>query len=240
MKRQRLVLTTMIVIFIFLIPSFLIAEIRELVPCEYLFKLTPDVVKIHQHELNRIFLSDTNLQSKKPIFIMFESPAFEPESLLTVYSNDENDFFLEFLESDQNIWSQIHRQLEDADQDKEYDKKKNLGVVVKIKKNSREISEHTALTISRLLEILLNRSKVPSNDEIKNRKITYDGTTFFLYSKIGLCGFGRANNEGHSKFLLKISLLLKKYTMCDNDQLSNMDKEINQILNKFLTELGEK
>jgi hypothetical protein len=217
MKKILLLIYALII----LTPQMAFSEITEMIPCSI---LTSKTNKIHYEVLrreSRLALPDI----KSPVFIMYETPAFKPESILVLYK-EEALYKLELLQFDKSLWSQISEQIEKL-KNKDYDSKQ-IKVTYNLSRKSKKLNSETATLLKKAVDLVFKKTQNPTEEESKSGKTYLDGTVYTFESTNGSCGIILGHFEGNAKRFLDIALLLKQYLT--SDELSQTDIE-NQIIN---------
>jgi hypothetical protein len=226
-----------ILIFIYalliLTPQMAFSEITEMVPCSRLYELTPKVIKIH-HDILRRELRLATQGIIKPIFIMYESPAFEPESILVLYK-DRASYKLEVLQFDRSLWSQINQQISDS-KNKNYSSDQ-IKISYNLLRNSKTINGETATIIKKAIDLVFKNARNPTEEESKSGKNYLDGTVFTFEPSNGECGTILGSYEGNAKRFLEIALLLKQYIISKESSQSNIENKIINLTNEFINNI---
>jgi hypothetical protein len=206
--------------FIIFTPQMAISEITEMVPCN-IFHSKPN--KIH-HEILRRELRLALPDIKSPVFVMYESPAFEPESILVLYK-EGTSYKLELLQFDKSLWNQISEQIEKI-KNKDYDSKQ-IKVTYNLSRKLKKLNGETATLFKKAVDLVFKKTQNPTEEESKSGKTYLEGTVYTFESTNGSCGIILGHFEGNAKKFLDIALHLKHYLI--SDELSQTDIE-NQII----------
>ena len=198
------------------------SEIIEMVPCNSVYELSPKFIKIHHEILRREFKFSTK-NIKKPVFIMYESPAFDPESILVLYK-ERKSYKLELLQFDNSLWNQMHDQIDKIKTNKY--RSKQIKVSYSLSRKSKAINSETATTIKKAVDLVFKKARKPTEEETNSSKKYLDGTVFIFESNAGACGMVLEGYEGRPKILLDIALLLKQYIKSDEFSQADIDKQI--------------
>jgi hypothetical protein len=216
--------------FIILTPQIAVSEIIEMVPCNNVYELSPKITKIHDEILKREFRSSTK-DIKKPIFIMYESPAFDPESILVLYK-EKTSYNIELLQFDKSLWSQISEQIDKFKTNKY--SSKQIKVSYSLSRKSKTINGKTATILKKAIDLVFKKARMPTEAEYKTRKITLDGSVYTFESINGVCGKISYGYEGNAKSLLEIASFSMQYIISDEYSQTDIEKKLTDLSNDLI------
>jgi hypothetical protein len=219
--------------FIILTPQMAVSEIIEMVPCKNIYALSPKITKIHDEILRREFRFSTK-DIKKPLFIMYESPAFDPESILVLYK-EKTSYNLELLQFDKSLWSQISEQIAKLKTNKY--SSKQIKVSYNLSRKSKTINDETATILKKAINLVFKKARRPTEAEINTAKHYLDGTVYTFESSNGACGRILYGYEGNAKSLLEIALFSTQYIISDEYSQTEIEKKLTDLSNDLINNI---
>jgi hypothetical protein len=232
MKKMKIILI-FIYAFIILTPQRASSEIIEMVPCNKVNELSPKIIKIHDEMLKREFRS-SNKDIKKPLFIMYESPAFDPESILVLYK-EKTSYNLELLQFDKSLWSQISEQIDKFKTNKY--SSKQIKVSYKLSRKSKTINGEPATILKKAIDLVFKKAQMPKEAEYKTGETSLDGSVYTFESTNGECGMILGSYKGNAKRLLEIALFLKYYITSNEYSQTDIEKKLNGLSNDLINNI---